>query len=190
MALLELGLTYETVFVNLAAGEHKAPAHTKLNPNGRVPTLIDHHNNDFTIWYAGHSSHSHHPKSLTRPPVCRESCAILLYLVEKYDPEHKLSVESFEDRMMLNQWLFFQASGQGYELKFLSMPHTDRVAVARTLVSADGSRRSVLRRGFLPSLSAIKRRSSAYSAFWTAFWPSRSGSSVESALLPTSLSSC
>lgn len=56
MALLELGLTYETIWVKLAAGEHKAPEHTQYNPNGRVPTLIDHHNNDFAIWYIDRGS--------------------------------------------------------------------------------------------------------------------------------------
>ncbi len=31
--------------------EHKGPEFTKLNPNGRIPVLIDHANNDFTLWY-------------------------------------------------------------------------------------------------------------------------------------------
>jgi glutathione S-transferase len=44
--------------------------------------------------------------------VCRESDAIIEYLVEKYDPENKISV-SGDDRHKQLQWLFFQASGQG-----------------------------------------------------------------------------
>lgn len=124
MVLLELGLTYETQWVDIRAGEHKAPAYTQYNPNGRAPTLIDHYNNDFVIWYVDHG--------LARPSLLplvlnentlfaiRESCAILLYLVEKYDPERKLSVDSFEDKMKLNQWLFFQASGQGYDTLLFS----------------------------------------------------------------------
>jgi len=90
--LEELGLTYETIYLDFEKGEQKAPEHTKYNPNGRIPTLIDHKNNEFAIW---------------------ESNAIMLYLVEKYDSDHKISVESFEDRMVQLQWLFFQASGQG-----------------------------------------------------------------------------
>lgn len=43
----------------------------------------------------------------------RESDAILTYLVEKYDPEHKISAATEEDRYRQLQWLFFQASGQG-----------------------------------------------------------------------------
>ena len=49
--LNELNLTYETVFLQFDKGEHKAPEFTKYNPNGRIPALIDHHNNDFVLWY-------------------------------------------------------------------------------------------------------------------------------------------
>ncbi|KAJ3483453.1 hypothetical protein NLI96_g6297 [Meripilus lineatus] len=45
----ELGLTYETVYFNFQAGEQKGPEHLKLNPNGRIPTIVDHHNNDFAV---------------------------------------------------------------------------------------------------------------------------------------------
>lgn len=45
----------------------------------------------------------------------RESDAILLYIIEKYDTERKFTFDKFEDRMLVNQWLIFQASGQGYE---------------------------------------------------------------------------
>ena len=48
--LEELGLTYKTIFLDFQSGEQKAPEYTKFNPNGRIPTLIDHKNNDFTIW--------------------------------------------------------------------------------------------------------------------------------------------
>ncbi|OCH86403.1 glutathione S-transferase [Obba rivulosa] len=90
--LEELGLTYESIYLKFQKDEHKAPEHTKYNPNGRIPTLIDHKNNDFAIW---------------------ESNAIVVYLVEKYDTEHKISVEGSEERIEQLQWLFFQASGQG-----------------------------------------------------------------------------
>ena len=43
----------------------------------------------------------------------RESNAIIEYLVEKYDTEHKISVTDVNDKFTLLQWLFFQASGQG-----------------------------------------------------------------------------
>ena len=37
----------------------------------------------------------------------------MLYLTERYDPEHKISAATPEDRIHELQWLFFQASGQG-----------------------------------------------------------------------------
>ena len=91
--LEELGLTYEPIYLDFSKNEHKSPEYTKLNPNGRIPTLIDHKNGDFIVW---------------------ESDAILLYLVEKYDTEKRLTVTDEKERYSLIQWLFFQASGQGY----------------------------------------------------------------------------
>ncbi|KAH9926306.1 glutathione S-transferase C-terminal-like protein [Epithele typhae] len=92
MILEELGLEYESIYLDTLKGDQKLESHTKYNPNGRVPSLVDHKNNDFVVW---------------------ESCAIIEYLVEKYDTERKISFAGFEDRILLSQWLFFQASGQG-----------------------------------------------------------------------------
>ncbi|TFK49757.1 glutathione S-transferase [Heliocybe sulcata] len=91
--LTELGLTYESIYLDFNKEEHKAPAYTgKYNPNGRIPTLIDHTNNDFILW---------------------ESNAILTYLADKYDTEHKFSAITADDQYRQLQWLLFQASGQG-----------------------------------------------------------------------------
>ncbi|KAI0081360.1 glutathione S-transferase C-terminal-like protein [Panus rudis PR-1116 ss-1] len=90
--LEELALTYETKYLDFPAGEHKAAEYLKINPNGRIPALVDHKNDDYTIW---------------------ESDAILLYLVDKYDTEKKFTVTEEGDKYHLIQWLFFQASGQG-----------------------------------------------------------------------------
>ena len=48
--LNELGLSYESIYLDFDKDEHKAPEHTKYNPNGRIPTLIDHKENDFAVW--------------------------------------------------------------------------------------------------------------------------------------------
>ena len=48
--LEELGLSFHTIFLEFDKGQHKAPAYTQHNPNGRTPTLIDHANGDFVIW--------------------------------------------------------------------------------------------------------------------------------------------
>jgi glutathione S-transferase len=43
----------------------------------------------------------------------RETLAIFVYLVDKYDKDHKLS-STGKDKYVELQWLAFQASGQGY----------------------------------------------------------------------------
>ncbi|KAG0124137.1 glutathione S-transferase [Tuber indicum] len=91
IVLRHLNIPFETVFIGIN-GEHKRPPYTNINPNGRAPSLIDHSNNDFTIW---------------------ESGAIMQYIVQKYDREHKLLFDNFEDNMHVEQWLMFQMSGQG-----------------------------------------------------------------------------
>ena len=54
--------------------------------SSRIPALVDHASGD-TIW---------------------ESDAILVYLVEKYDTEHKLSFPGQKQKIQTLQWLFFQ----------------------------------------------------------------------------------
>lgn len=63
--LKALGLSYETKYLDFGDftnGEHKREPYTRINPNGRIPALIDHQNGDFTVW---------------------ESKACMLYLVSK-----------------------------------------------------------------------------------------------------------
>ncbi|KAI0686269.1 glutathione S-transferase C-terminal-like protein [Cytidiella melzeri] len=91
IVLEELALTYESKYLTFDKQEHKADEYTKLNPNGRT-TLIDHRNGDFVVW---------------------ESDAIILYLVNTYDTEHKISVSDTKQKYEQLQWLFFQSSGQG-----------------------------------------------------------------------------
>ncbi|KDE04826.1 hypothetical protein MVLG_04790 [Microbotryum lychnidis-dioicae p1A1 Lamole] len=90
--LKALGLSYETKYLDFSKGEQKASNFVKLNPNGRIPALVDHQNGDFVVW---------------------ESKAILLYLVDTYDKEGKFTVSDPKEKAQLNQLLFFQASGQG-----------------------------------------------------------------------------
>ena len=51
VVLEELGLTYHSIYLDFEKTEQKSPEHTKYNPNGRIPTIIDHKNNDFVLWY-------------------------------------------------------------------------------------------------------------------------------------------
>ncbi|RHZ52819.1 uncharacterized protein CDV56_100674 [Aspergillus thermomutatus] len=95
MALEHLGLDYNCVPLGFGEGKGtvKDPEYTsKVNPNGRVPGLIDHQNNEFTVF---------------------ESAAILRYLAEKYDPSGKLAGNTPEERATVNQWLAWQVAGLG-----------------------------------------------------------------------------
>jgi len=77
----EIGLEYETVPVNLSKGEHNSPEYLNLNPNGKVPCLVD---GDFVLW---------------------ESAAINNYLASKYKPE--LLGDSLEDKALIDQWSYW-----------------------------------------------------------------------------------
>lgn len=54
VVLEELGLTYHPIYLDFGKNEQKAPEHVQYNPNGRIPTIIDHKNNDLVLWYALH----------------------------------------------------------------------------------------------------------------------------------------
>ncbi|EPY50433.1 glutathione S-transferase Gst2 [Schizosaccharomyces cryophilus OY26] len=93
LTLKELNLSYEPVYYDFGKKEQKCKEHLAYNPNGRVPTLVDHKNNDIAIW---------------------ESDAILAYLTDRYDKERKISLpHDHPEYHHLLQYLFFQSSGQG-----------------------------------------------------------------------------
>ena len=83
--LQELGVAFESIPVNLVAGEHRRPAFLKINPAGKVPVLVD---GDL---------------------VLTESVAIVLYLAEKY-AEKGLIPKDPGQRAQLDQWLLFTAT--------------------------------------------------------------------------------
>lgn len=93
--LEELGLPYEVKYMNFSKNEQKEAWYLKINPNGRIPAIIDPNNDDFTL---------------------AESAAILMYLCEQYDPENKTKLYPFNDmklRYQIVQWLYFQMSAIG-----------------------------------------------------------------------------
>ena len=91
LLLEELGLPYETVPVDTGRGEQHKPAFRAINPNGKVPAIVD-----------------------TDGPGATEarvfdSSAILLYLADKTGR----FLGTPADRPELLSWLFFIASGLG-----------------------------------------------------------------------------
>jgi len=90
--LEETGLPYESHFVDIGQAQSKDPAFLALNPNGRIPAIIDPDGPD------------------GRPLPLWESGAILIYLAEKTG---SLIPADPIERHAAIQWLFFQVSAIG-----------------------------------------------------------------------------
>ena len=84
--LEEIGTPYELVRVDLAAGEQRAPAYRKINPNGTVPTLID---GDLILY---------------------ESAAIVQYLADKFPQAHLAPALGTAARGKYYQWIHYAMS--------------------------------------------------------------------------------
>lgn len=89
VALEELGLPYTVHPINLASNEQKQPWFLAINPNGRIPAIIDREADDFAVF---------------------ESGAILIYLAEKTG---RLMPSDAKGRSRVIQWLMFQMGGVG-----------------------------------------------------------------------------
>jgi glutathione S-transferase len=89
VTLEELGLPYEVHPLSLGSGEQKQPWFLRINPNGRIPAIVDHDADDFAVF---------------------ESGAILIYLAEKAG---QLWPTEPRARSIALQWLMFQMGGIG-----------------------------------------------------------------------------
>lgn len=89
ITLEELGLPYRVHSLDLSKGEQKQPAFLSINPNGRIPAIIDRDNDNFAVF---------------------ESGAIMLYLSELTG---KLLPADAKTRSQVMQWLMFQMGGIG-----------------------------------------------------------------------------
>ena len=89
IALEELALPYTVHPIDLTALEQKRPEFLALNPNGRIPVIVDRDAGDLVIF---------------------ESGAILIHLAEKTG---KLLPTDLKGRMAALQWLMFQMGGVG-----------------------------------------------------------------------------
>lgn len=87
--LEEMGLEYNVNHIHIRQGEQKQDWYVKINPNGRIPTIVDRDNDDFAVF---------------------ESGAILIYLAEKTGMFFPSDVKG---RSVVIQWLMFQMGGIG-----------------------------------------------------------------------------
>ena len=87
--LEEVGVAYTAHPVNLSNGEQKRPEFLKINPNGRIPAIVDREAGDFAVF---------------------ESGAILLYLAKKTG---RLLPPDAKGESRVTQWLMFQMGGIG-----------------------------------------------------------------------------
>jgi glutathione S-transferase len=86
----ELGLKYDIKSINIMKNEQKEPDFLEINPNGRIPALKDGNLRVF------------------------ESCAIMLYICDHYDPKKEFTYEygtSLYYEML--SWIMFQMGGIG-----------------------------------------------------------------------------
>ena len=79
--MLEMGLEFETVDVDLRKGEQLKPEYLELNPNGKIPCIVD---GDFVLW---------------------ESMAINNYLAEKYQAD--LAGSNPQEKALIDQWSYW-----------------------------------------------------------------------------------
>lgn len=91
--IITLPLTYSSYLsfekIDLSTGRQKEPWFIKLNPNGRIPVLVDRNRDNFVVF---------------------ETAAILLYLVQHYDKENKFVFKADtqpNDWSEMLQWIFF-----------------------------------------------------------------------------------
>jgi glutathione S-transferase len=89
ITLEELAVPYKVRRIDFEKREQKEPWYLKINPNGRIPTIVDHDNGGFAVF---------------------ESGALMIYLAEKAG---KLLPADVKGRSLVIQWLMFQMGGIG-----------------------------------------------------------------------------
>ena len=78
--------------IDISKNVQKEPWFLKMNPNGRIPVLVDRNRKDFTVF---------------------ETAAILLYLAQHYDTTRKFTFDPTnepDEHSVMLQWMFFAVS--------------------------------------------------------------------------------
>ncbi|KAF9046416.1 glutathione S-transferase [Panaeolus papilionaceus] len=89
------GLEYEPHKIDISQNIQKEPWFVALNPNGRIPVLVDRQRDNFTVF---------------------ETASILLYLAQHYDVEHRFWFDPRKDSndySTMLQWMFWAHGGLG-----------------------------------------------------------------------------
>jgi len=89
IVLEELDLPYESTWLDLGELKQREPWFLAINPNGRIPAIVDRDEDNFSVF---------------------ESGAILIYLAEKAG---RLLPTEMKARSTVLQWLMFQMGGLG-----------------------------------------------------------------------------
>ena len=79
-------------YIDISKNTQKEPWFIKLNPNGRIPVIVDRSRDNFVVF---------------------ETAAILLYLQQFYDKENKFGFNKESDPNTYSetlQWMFFAVS--------------------------------------------------------------------------------
>jgi len=119
LLLNELGLHYEYHDLEFLSAGMKTPYYESINPNGRIPALIDHsvpgiaEGNGLGIPVEPLPGKELSASEKKGGLVIWESGAILMYLGRKYDLAGKLWPRTLEEESQVMTWLLYQLTGQG-----------------------------------------------------------------------------
>jgi GST-like protein len=91
--LEEVRLPYRIIDYDIFAGDHLTPEYRRINPNSKLPAIVD-----------------HLPEDHGEPFAVFETGAILIYLAEKAG---RLIPAHFRQRAIALQWLTWQVAGLG-----------------------------------------------------------------------------
>lgn len=89
----ELGIPYRAIPINITSGAQHEASYRAINPNGKIPAIVD-----------------HHPHDGGDPLTVFETGAIMMYLAEK---EGRFLPADTRQRIEVLQWLFWQVGGLG-----------------------------------------------------------------------------
>jgi GST-like protein len=117
--LEELGMKYEYFNISLKDNEQKKPDFLKINPNGRIPAIVD------------------RDGEFGREIPVFESGAILHYLAEK--SHHFIGTNEFE-RAQVMSWLMFQMSGIGPNFGNYNYAKTNNIPMMLTRFELESKR--------------------------------------------------